>query len=57
MSGMKLWVTIEDSEPLIGNVGLLGSSESVRFEGWIGFMAAIDELRAGRAAVVRTEPP
>ena len=54
---MKLWVNIEDCEPLIGNVGLSGSSESVRFEGWIGFMAAIDELRAGRAGVVPTELP
>ena len=57
MSGMKLWLNIEDCEPLIGNVGLLGSSDSLRFEGWIAFMAAIDELCAGRAGVVPTEPP
>ena len=57
MSGMRLWLNIENCEPLIGNVGFVGSSDSLRFEGWIGFMAAIDELRGGRAGVVPTEPP
>ena len=44
MSEVVLRVDIEDWDPLVGTVGLFGSGTGARFEGWISFMAAIDQF-------------
>jgi len=40
-----LRVEIEAGDAFVGEIGLIDATASVRFEGWIGLMAAIDDLR------------
>jgi hypothetical protein len=45
MAGLVLRVELHDGDPLAGSIGLYDSDASIAFEGWISFMAAIDQLR------------
>jgi hypothetical protein len=45
MPDVVLRVTIDRWDPLAGVIGLASAGSEARFEGWIGFMVAIDKFR------------
>ena len=45
MANIVLQVELDDGDLLSGSVGFANGNTFLAFEGWIGFMAAIDRLR------------
>jgi hypothetical protein len=45
MPDVVLRVAIDGWDPLAGVIGPVSSGTEAKFEGWIGFMAAIDKFR------------
>jgi hypothetical protein len=44
MAGRVLRLEVQDADEFAGSVGFADSEASLAFEGWISFMAAIDQL-------------
>lgn len=45
MKSLVLQVKLDPGEKLSGSMGILGTTTSLAFEGWIAFMTAMDHLR------------
>jgi|HubBroStandDraft_1064217.scaffolds.fasta_scaffold1571860_2 hypothetical protein len=43
-SGLVLRIELKDADTFAGSVGLADSETGLAFDGWISFMAAIDQL-------------